>query len=411
MQPFEDELAELRARLARYPVDKYPVQHATCLFHLGTLLLQADCIDDALAALATAESGFAACGMSLERAKATNMRGVALRTAGDAQRARESFERAVQDFHTLEKPVEEAAAAFNLGLVCTDRGDVAAARAALALAEELFAAAGRTAQAAAAARELGGLLLKGGEVAAAIETLAPAVRMALRGGDTVGAGATANALGLAHLARDDVESALKAFQDALSAHPRSVRPAEYAMVKANLALAHERKADTARAWLAAQQALGVGGAEEPSRAQARQLLDRLPEAAGGTQLFVVLDQEPPPRWPAIVGEEVLRWADGTAAIRRAAATAWVDGQLRHEGLGYDLAETLLRTLLVLPPSAFHRVVAALVEAVGRRSLVDADRFRAVTRSAMARFPIPQWQRLAAMFDEVALEQGQPADWK
>lgn len=406
----EDQLAGLRARLARYPADRYPVQRATCQFHLGTLLLQANRASEALSPLATAESGFAACGMALERAKATNMRGVAFRTAGDARRASESFERAVQDFHALDRPVEQAAAAFNLGLVCADRRDVAAARTALALAEELFAASGLTAQAAAAQREQGSLLLQTGDADAAIQVLAPAVEMASRGGDIPGAGTAANALGLAHLARGDVAAALEAFHRALSAHPRSVRPAEYAMVKSNLALAHERSGDTVRALLAAQQALGVSGAERPVRTQAQELLNRLPEASGA-ELFDVLDQEPPQLWQALVREEVLRWADGLVALRRDAAAAWVTGQLRREDRAYDLAETLLSTLLELPPPAYHRVVAALVEAVGRRSAEEADRFRAVVRSAMARFPIPQWQRLATTFDQVALEYGQPTAWK
>jgi hypothetical protein len=181
------------------------------------------------------------------------------------------------------------------------------------------------------------------------------------------------------------------------------------MVKANLALAHERSGDTARAQLAAQQALGVSGADPAVRAHAQQVLDRLPEASGG-ELFAVLDEEPTTRWAATMREEVQRWADATTAVRQAAAAAWVDGQLHRPGREYELAQTLLGALLELPPPAYLRVVAAVVVAVGRRSDEDADRFRAVTRSAMARFPIPQWQRLAATFDEQARERGQPAEW-
>jgi len=409
VQPFEEELDALRSRLARYPVERYPVQHATCQFHLGTLLLQAERTHDALEALSAAESGFAACGMALERAKAANMRGVTWRAAGDPVRARESFERAAEGFRALDRPVEEAAASFNLGLIRADLGDVAGARTALERAERLFRAAGRNAQAAAARREHGSVLLQSGDLDTAIRLLEPAVQVALDSGDPAGAGAAANTLGLSHLGRGELDAAVTAFHVALSAHPRSVRPAEYAMVKANLALAHERNGDVPRALLAAQQALGVTTAAAPVRSQAQQVLDRLP-AASGAELFAVLDDEPAERWPQTVREEVVRWADASTAMRHSAATSWVEGQLERPGLGHPLAQTLLSALLELPPPAYLRVVAALVAAVGRRSPEDAESFRTVTRSAMARFPLPQWQRLAATFDQQALEQQQPATW-
>ncbi len=93
-----------------------------------------------------------------------------------------------------------------------------------------------------------------------------------------------------------------------------------------------------------------------------------------------------------------------------AAAAWVDGQLGRPDRAYDLAQTLLGALLELPPPGYQRVVTALVQAIARRDEADADEFRRVTRSAMARFAIPQWQRLAATFDQTAVEHGQPAAW-
>jgi len=44
----DDRTGELEARLARYPVDRYPVQHATTAFHLGTAHLQRGSVTQAL---------------------------------------------------------------------------------------------------------------------------------------------------------------------------------------------------------------------------------------------------------------------------------------------------------------------------------------------------------------------------
>ncbi len=362
-----------------------------------------------MAALQTAQARFAACGMVLERAKAANLVGVALRTLGRSAEASRIFADAARDFNRADKPEEEGAALFNRGLVLAQQGDFSAAQSALRRAEALFAAAGRPAQAAAAAREHGGVLLQAGDAATAIDLLSPAVDMAWQGGDSAGAGATANVLGLAYLATGDNDRAIEAFRQALSAHPRSVRPADYAMAKANLALAHERRGDTAQAVLAGQQALGVPAVAPLVRAQARELLERLP-AASGHELFAVLDEEPMARWPVVVREEVVRWADGVPGARLDAAAAWIDGQLGRPDRAHDLAQTLLGALLELPPPGYQRVVTALVQAVARRDDADADEFRRVTRSAMARFAIPQWQRLAATFDQTAVEHGQPAAW-
>lgn len=337
------------------------------------------------------------------------MVGVALRTVGRPADASRLFAEAARDFNSADRPEEEGAALFNLGLVCAQLADFGRARMALGRAEELFAASGRPAQAAAAAREHGRVLLQAGDATTAIGLLAPAVALAWQGGDSAGAGATANLLGLAQLAAGDHDQAIDAFRQALSAHPRSVRPEEYAMAKANLALAHERCGDTAPAVLAAQQALGVPTAEPLVRAQAREVLERLPPASG-QELFAVLDDEPKARWPLVVREEVLRWADAVPPVRLDAAASWIDGQLGRPDRAYDLAQTLLGALLELPPPGYRRVVAALVQAVAGRDEEDADAFRRVVRSAMARFAVPQWHRLAATFDQAAAESGQPAAW-
>ena len=66
-------------KLARYPVDRYPVQHATTQFHLGSALLHVGDTAPALEALHVARRVFARSGMRLETGKATMMLGVGLR--------------------------------------------------------------------------------------------------------------------------------------------------------------------------------------------------------------------------------------------------------------------------------------------------------------------------------------------
>lgn len=409
MNSSEDQLAELAGRLDNYPPERYPVQHATTQFHLGTAMLQADLPAEALSALQVAEGMFDDAGMPLERAKAANMRGVALRGEGRSAEAIEAFSRAAVAFHELDHPKEEAAASYNLGLACCEIGDTTNARGAFTHAAQLFVTAGRMSEAAAAAREQGTLMLRLGEISEAVTVLEPAVEMAFQVRDMAGAGAAANILGLAHLAGGDHVNAVNAFRDALGAHPRSVRPAEHAMAKANLALALERSGDLARARLAAGQALGIRAAEGPVRDQAKLILERLPPPTG-TELFDVLDDTESERWTAVVREEVLRWADATDAKRAAAAADWVAGQARQRGRGPQFAEALLGAILELPPASYELVIRAIVAAVATRDEGDAEQFRASVRSGMARFAIPQWQRLAGTFNAAATELGQPAEW-
>jgi len=211
----------LSARLARFPAHRYPVQHATTQFHLGTSRLAAGDIEPALEALGIARDIFARVGMRLEHAKATNMLGVALRANGRVEPARTAFEEARSQFTVLGQLAEAAAASYNLGLVYADLGDATAARSAWERAQGAFLEAGRPAQAAAAAREQGASLLTTGEVDAARQILAEAMQLADRGRDEVGYGAAGNVLGLAHLAADAPADAVEAFRLALGAFPRS----------------------------------------------------------------------------------------------------------------------------------------------------------------------------------------------
>lgn len=402
--------AELEARLARYPADRYPAQHATAAFHLGTAYLQRGLVAEALATLRAAYSVFGRLGMRLEQTKALTMHGVALREAGRSDLARQTFERAVAAFGALDQPVEKAAASYDLGLARQEQGDTVGAQQALAYARELFVRAGHLAQAGAAAREQGACLLTSGELTAAMEQLEEAAALAERGGDLPGLGAAANALGLAKLGAGDPVAAVVAFSRAVGAYPRSMRPAEHAMVKANLAVAYERAGNEARARLAARQAGAVAGAEPLVRSQAQQVLDRL-SGATQTDLLTVLDAEPLERWSAIVREEALRWCDAPLGERRDAVGGFLAGLLARPGEAYDLAESLLAVLLELPPGPYGELVTAIVAATGGRSPEDSERIRAVVGSAMARFAIPQWQRLAASLNAAATAAGQPGGWR
>ena len=413
MQPsrpaVDPDVGELTARLLRYPQQHYPVQHAVTQFHLGVALLRVGRAGAALDALTGAEAAFRGIGLSLELAKAGNMRGVALRETGDLQGAAQSFAAAATDFARLDQPLEEAAASYNAGLTRRLLGDPDGAEAALARAGELFAAANLPVQEAAVGRERGTLLLTAGRLEEAAAVLGAAVDRARDGGDATGAGAGANALGLAHLAAGRPSEAVEAFRAAVALHPLSLRPTEHAMAKANLALAYERQALPAHARLAAVQALAATAVPGPVRQQAREILDRLP-AETGAELFEVLAAEPAQRRDVLLREEVTRWAACSPALRSAAAGHWVAGVVQRAGSGPELSEGLLNALLELPPAAYERVVAAVVSAAERRPAGEADRFRAVTRSGMARFPVPQWQRLAATFERAAAGTGASSGW-
>lgn len=404
------ETEDLVARLARYPVERYPVQHATTQFHLGSERLHAGDAATALVALSAASDVFGRAGLRLEQAKADVMLGIGLRAAQRREEAAAAFLRAESVLAELDQPTERAAAAYNLGLVCQDGADLAGACAAWQRAAELFLATGYPAQAAAALRDQGGALVAGGQAAEALPLLAQAMELADRGGDEAGVGAAANVLGLAHLAGDDPIAAVAALRRGLGCFPRSVRPADHAMLKANLALAYEQAADQPRARLAAGQVLAVAAAAPPVRAQAQELLARLGAADQG-DLWAVLDDEPADQWAAVLREEILRALELPPAAGALLVRGCLDGLLTRSGTSHDYAESLLHVVLEVPPRPYAQLVAAVVAGVARRPAEDADRLRAVLGSAMARFAMPQWQRLAASLNDAAVAAGQPATWR
>lgn len=406
----ESEQEVLTARLTQYPVDRYPVQHATTQFHLGSVLLQAGETEPALAALTTASEMFRAAGMRLEQAKAAVMLGAGLRLAGRLEEAADTFSAASTALADLDSPLEQAAAAYNLGLVRQDLGDLDAACAAWTRAKELFLAANYPAQSGAAARDHGAALLGAGRAEEALCLLEEALTLAERAGDEAGAGMAANALGLAQLAADDPAAAVTSLHHALGAFPRSIRPAEYAMAKANLALAYEQADDPARARLAARQALGIPSAAAPVRAQAQAVLSRHP-GRPEDDLLAVLDVENAEQWPRVIREEVLRVAELSAEHRCALVSGFFDGLLVRTPAMYNLAESLLQVILELPPRTYQQFATAIVQASADRPEPDDQRIRAVLASALARFAIPQWQRLVESLNAAATAEGQPATWR
>jgi tetratricopeptide (TPR) repeat protein len=400
---------ELERRLARYPPERYPVQHATIQFHLGVALGDAGRLPEAERALDAALRLFHPDRLPAEHAKATNARGAVLRLGGRPAEAAAAFRSAAAAFAAAGLPVDEGAALFNLGLVQRELGDGDAAAASFALARERLDPRTAPAGAAAAARELGATLLGAGRLGAAREALEAALALARRADDQAGLGAAANVLGLTHLAAGRPAEAVEAFRTAVAAHPRSLRPGEFAMAKANLALAHERAGDQARARLAAVQAAGTPAAAEPVRLQAEGVLGRVDRRPGA--ILDVLDLEPVDGWAVAVREELARWLDADPEERRAEAGAWVDGQLARPAAGGDLAHALLAALLELPGEAMDRLIGATLEALDRRDEAAAARFRSQLSGAMARFHVPQWQRLADRFNRAAALLGQEPSWR
>ena len=394
-------ILELERRLRRYPVDRYPVQHATARFHLGVALADAGDLDAAEAALRAAAALFGDTRLWVEQAKALNALGAVLRLAGRFGEAAAALAEAAESFRTAAQPLEEGAARFNLGLVRRSLREHEGAAAVLEDARRLLDERRVPAQAAAAARELGVTLLEIGDLASASEWLEEAARLCAEHGDRAGLGAALNALGLARLAAGEPAAAVEALRDAAAAHPRPVRPQEHAMAKANLALAHERGGNLARARMAAAQALAVPEAPPPVVEQARAALARLGPPDGA--VLAVLDEEPVERWPAVVREELRRLLGSPVEEREAELGRWVEATA---GRGADFAEAWLAALLELPPTEFETLVRAIVRAAGRLEPGAAERVRAEVASASARFHVPQLLRLREIFDRAAADLGQ-----
>lgn len=399
-------LDELRGQVERYDPSRYPVQHATAAFHLGSTLLAAGVPREAAGWLRTAAEGFPPDGLPVEHAKATLMLGVAARDGGDLRAAAAAFDAAVAAFTTHGEPLEAAAARYNAGLVARDLGDEAAAVDAFAAALEVFAAADARDQAGAAARELGTSQLRTGRLDDATASCERAVELARRAGDRAAMGAAATVLGNVHLTADDPAAARRAFEDAAGAHPRAIRAAEYAMARANLALACERDGAPAHAVLAARQALAIDLADPAVHAQARHVLDRVGDDSDA--LHTVLDAEPEERHVGILRGELARLA--SAEDRGDQAAAWVAGLAARPERATDRAAAWLEVVLEQPPAGFAASVEAAVEAAAALDGEAREGVRHAVSRAAVRFHVPQWERLRDAFAAAAAARGLPGAW-
>lgn len=401
-------ISKLEAELARHPAGRAPIEHATALFHLGTVLTGQGRLKEAEDALRRAVELFGARARRVERAKALVALGAALRQQGRPGEGVLHFEEAAKTFGAAEMGAEQAAALFNLGLVSADTGRDESALEAFLSAQRLFDAVASPAEAGAARREVGAVLLRLGEPDRALPVLGEAVDLAERAGDYAGAGGGANILGLAQLALGRASEAVGSFQRASGEFPESRQPQEFAMAKANLALAYERSGDHERARLAAQRARCATQVSPAVGAQVEAVLARLGSPAG--DLVVVLDTEPAARWPAVVRDETTRWVRISERDRTRELSAWIEGQAARPDRGVELAEALLGALFELPPREMLKLARTLL-----RALHDADQQRsALVRSqisrAMARFGVPQWMRLRDAFNSIERELGGETTW-
>lgn len=399
MQHTDSLISELNERLARYPAARYPVQHATAQFHIGTIFTNDGRLEEAESALRAAIELFAPSNLSVERAKSLNALGAVLRLQGRLDEAARAFEVAFRLFEQSDAPLESGAAAFNLGLTARDRGNGEIAIESFKAAQALLKADGVRPQAAAAARELGATYLMVGDHTEAIAALEESVDLAKRFGEQADIGAAANALGLAQLAANNPLSAASSFRTAAAANPKMVRPEAYAMAKVNLALAYEQAEEPARSRLAARQALKVTSAAEVVRAQASGILARLGHPTD--DLLQVLKQEDQDHWPGIIRQELAWWDEADFAELGEEAKTWLLGLVDSGEHADSLAEAWVAVLLEQSPAQMERVISLVLEA--SRAQPDATRtsFQSLINRTMPRFHAPQYMRLKDSFSSIA----------
>ena len=405
MQSLDALERDLRRRMDRHPADRYPVQHATACFHLGTVLTDAGRFEEAQEPLRRAEELFGT-HLPVEQAKARNALGAAQRGAGRHAAAADSFRRAADAFRDHRRRQEAGAAWFNLGLVERERRRRQAAAEAFRTARELLEEDAEPAVAGAAARELGSLLLEQGELDVARQETTAAVELARRIGDHAAVGLASNVLGLVELAADDADAAVEAFRTAAAAQPRTVRPEGHAVATANLALAHERLGERVQARVAARRALALV-VDGPVHEQAREVLGRLGDPAG--DLARVMEWEPTERWSELMRDELARWADADRESRQREAGAWIAAQTAAEDpVGH--AVVLVGGLLELPPRQLQQVVDGLLDAWAVRDEEAREAFRNQLSRAVVRFHVPQWMRLRSVLEASARAHGDAEAW-
>lgn len=375
------------------------MQHATARYHLGTLLLQLDRLEEAETELRAAADLFAS-RLPVEHAMAMNALGAALRAKGDYAGARHAFLDAAEAFERQEgRELEEGAAVLNVGLALLGEGSVPEAIMAFERARELLDPKEAGAQAAAAARELGGALLLADDPESACDVFEDAVRLARSASDHGTLAGAANGLGLARLRRDELPAAVEAFQEALAASPRSVRPEGYALVQANMALALEQVGDPTGARLAARHALGVAVIPPDAAAQCHEVVDRL--GADDDVVLTVLDTVDADRWPALLRHEVALLVDLPEERRREEMARLVTGfAARPERLD-EIAVAWIGVIVELPPEQLQAVVEDMLVAAAQLDPDDADSVRSAMRAASFSLHAPQALRVEQVFADAS----------
>lgn len=387
----EELIGRLRADVARHSPERYPLQRASALFHLGIALTSRRELGDAEQSLREAAALFAP-HLPVEHAKVINVLGAVLRDTGRAEQAAAAFAAAARIFSGHDLTAEEGAAVFNLGLVRSSQSDLQAACDCFEYARAQLEA---PPQAAAASRELGCALLAAGRVDDAIGALQDAVALSERAHDLPALAAAANALGLALLSAGRATEAVASLRTALGASPRSLRPQSWAMAQANLALAYERTEEHARARVAARQALGAPDAPAAVRAQAQETQMRL--GVEPCDFLEVLDADPRDAWPELVRQEVAWALDADAGARRSQAAAWARALATGGERASALGEAYLGAVLEIPHDRTAEAIDALVEAIESLPTEDSERARIVVQRALPCFHLPQWQRLEHLF--------------
>jgi tetratricopeptide (TPR) repeat protein len=404
----EDAIEDLRRRLVRHPPERYPIQHATAQFHLGTALAQTNELEAAQRALKTAAALFAEAGLAVEAAKAANGLGAVLRARGDLRRAARAFADAAEAFRGAARDLEQGAAHHNLGLVQKAMGHGNAALSNFSRARLLLDEQAAPRQAAAAAREKGVALLEAGHPRAAAAELEDSMRLFEESGDLAGLADAANSHGLALLAAGDTGTAIESFKRSAAASPPGIRPRDFAVAKANLASAYERRGEVPRARTSALQAMAVSELPKAVAAQAQGVLRKMGRRPG--DLFSVLQAEDRELWPAIVRDELRRWAADTEENRAAEAKEWVRLQAHGPEAAADMVEALVGGLLEMPPDDLVLIVRSALLAAAELPPHQAETWRAEVDRIFARFPVPQWQRLQHLFAAVSSDLGVEGTW-
>lgn len=246
--------AELRQRLARYPVATHPVEHATIRFNLGMALAEsptgshADQLNAAIGEYAEALRIFTGQTHPRERSRVLCALGAAERELGLPLLAKDRFSDALELVDVDDAPAEVGTAANGLGLALMDLGDPDSAIAAYRFAQTAFASHPR--QLASTLHNLG----QGLSSAGTPEALEEAIGAYEQGLNLVRPETDGYVWASLHHARavalmdlpnertDHLREALRSETAALTVFTRRSHPFQYAIARNNMGVAYEELA-------------------------------------------------------------------------------------------------------------------------------------------------------------------------